>query len=96
MYFLWGLFDSIFLNKKSFIDTLFSNIYDDVYIKTEIDTSFSNIDLSNYCINTEIDDSDEELPTLILNTYNNSEIGTLITGYYNIGYLNTQFGLKNI
>ena len=32
---------------KSSVDTLTSNIYDGVYIKTEIDTLFSNIDLSN-------------------------------------------------
>ena len=33
---------------------------------------------------------------LNLNTYNKSEIDTFFTDYYNIEYLNTQFGLKQI
>ena len=81
--FLWGLFDPIFYNKPS-IGTLIPNIYDDAYIKTEIYTLFSNLDLSNYYTKTEIDDSDNELSTLTLNTYNKSEIDTCLTCYYNI------------
>ena len=94
MYFLWELFDSISFCNKSSIDTLFSNIYDDVYIKTESDTLFSNIAWSSYYTKSETDDLDNGLSTLFLNTYNNSEIDTLFTYYYNIGYLNIQFDLK--
>ena len=44
--------------KSSYIDTLMSNIYNNSYIKTEIDTLCSNIDVSNYSTKTEIDDLD--------------------------------------
>ena len=87
------MFNSIFYN-KSFIGTLISNIYDDVYVKTEIYTLFSNIDLSSYYIKNEVDDIDNGLSALVLNTYNKSEIYTFPADYYNIGHLNTHFGLK--
>ena len=48
---------------KSSIDNVIPNIYDDAYIKTEIDTLFSNIDLSNYYTKNEVDDIDNELST---------------------------------
>ena len=58
----------------SSIDTLISYIYiyiyNAFYIKTENCTLFSNIDLISYCTNTEIGDLDNELSTLISNTYN--------------------------
>ena len=54
----------------------------------------SQIDLSNYYTKTEIDDLGNGLSTLILNTNNKRKTDILLTGYYNIGYLNTQFGLK--
>ena len=73
---------------------MISNIYNDIYIKTEIDTLLSNIDLINYYTKTEIDDLDNELSALIFNTYNKREIDTFLTYYYNIEYLNTQFDLK--
>ena len=82
------------LYDKSSTDTLISNIYDDVYIKTEIGTLFSNIDLNNYYTKTEIDDLDNDLSTLILNTYNNSETDTCLTNYYNMESINTQFDLN--
>ena len=44
--------------------TVEPNIYNDIYIKTAIDTLFSNIDLNNYYTETEIDDLDNELSTL--------------------------------
>ena len=94
MDFLWELFNSISFYNKSSIDTFISNIYDDVYINTEIDTLFPNIGLSNYYTKTEICDLDNGLPTLILNTYNNSETYTFFTDYYNIGYLNTPFDVR--
>ena len=68
MYFLRWLFNSIFYNTSS-IDTLISDIHDDVYIKTEIDTLCSNTDLSNYYTKNEVDNIDDELSALILNTY---------------------------
>ena len=37
---------------------------------------FPNIDLINYYTKTEIDDLGNELPTLVLNTYNKTEIYT--------------------
>ena len=63
-----------------------------MYIRTEIDNSIANTTLSGYDNKTETDDIDNELPTLILNTYNKNDIDTFFTDYYNIGYLNTQFG----
>ena len=59
----------LFYNKPS-IDTLISNIYNDIYIKTRIDTLFSNIDSSNYCTKTDTDDLDNGLSALIVNTCN--------------------------
>ena len=38
---------------------------------------FKYIQLGNYCTKTETDDLDNELPTLFLNTYNNSKLYTL-------------------
>ena len=40
---------------KTSVDILIADIYNDIYIKTEIGTLFSNIDLSNYYIKSEID-----------------------------------------
>ena len=94
MYFVDGDCSIPCVINKSSIDTLVSNMCGDVYIKTEIDTLCSNLDLNNQYTKTEIDDLDNELPTLMLNTYNKSEIGTFLIDYYDIEYLNTQFGLK--
>ena len=46
---------------KTSVDILVADIYNDIYIETEIDTLISNIDLSNYYIKAEID-------TLVPNT----------------------------
>ena len=54
-----------FYNKPS-IDTLISTTDSYIYMKTEIDTLFSNIDFSNHHTKAEIDDLDNELSTLIL------------------------------
>ena len=43
---------------------------------------------------TDIGDIDNELSTLILNTYNEHEIGAFFTYYHNIEYLNTQLDLN--
>ena len=40
---------------KTFVYLLVADIYDDTYLKTEIDTLFEDIDLSNYHTTTEID-----------------------------------------
>ena len=64
-----------------------------IFILKQIGALFPNTDLSNYYTKTEIGDVDNELPTLILNTYNKSEIDTRFTDYYNIEYLNIKFGL---
>ena len=40
---------------KTSVDTLIADIYNDTYIKTEIDSLISNIDLSNCYIQSEID-----------------------------------------
>ena len=46
-----------FYNKSS-IDNLISNVYTDVYIKTEIDSLIANIDISNCYNKHDIDDID--------------------------------------
>ena len=69
-------------------------MYTDIYIKTKINNLIADINLSDYYNKTEIYDTDNELPTLILNTYSKHEIDTFFTDYYNTEYLNTQLGLK--
>ena len=48
---------------------------------------FSNIDLSSYYTKTEVDDIDNELSALILNTYTKTEIDTSLSDYSTISYL---------
>ena len=72
---------------KTSVDILTADISNDTYIKTEIDYLFSNIDLSNYYIKSEVDDIDNELSTLILNTYTKTEIDTQLADYATISYL---------
>uniref|UniRef100_UPI00404B2DF6 hypothetical protein n=1 Tax=Flavobacterium sp. TaxID=239 RepID=UPI00404B2DF6 len=57
------------------------------YNKSSIDTLFSNIDLSSYYTKLEIDDIDNELSTLILNTYTKTEVDTKLTDYTTNTYL---------
>ena len=57
------------------------------YDKVATDSLFPNIDLSNYCSKTEVDDIDNGLPTLILNIYTKTEIDTQLTDYTSITYL---------
>ena len=75
---------------KTFVDTLIVDIHNDTYIKTEIDSLFSNIDLSNYYTKA-VDDIDNDLSTLILNTYTNTEIDTQLTDYATISYLQSNY-----
>ena len=69
------------------VDILIADIYNDTYIKTEIGSLFSNIDLSNYYTKTEVDDTDNKLFTLLLNTYTKTEIDTQLKDYATISYL---------
>ena len=52
---------------------------------------FSNIDLSNYYSKTEVDDIDNKLFTLVLNTYTKTEIDTQLTDYTSITYLQDNY-----
>ena len=82
------------MHNKTSVDLLIADIYNDIYINTEIDTLFENICLINYYSKTEIDDTDNELSTLILNFYIQAEIDTFLTDYYNTEYINTRFDVK--
>ena len=64
---------------KTESDSLLSNVsLSDYYNETEMDLIVSNIDLSNYYTKTETGDLDNELSTLILNTYTKTKAGTLL------------------
>ena len=72
---------------KTDVDIVIADICNDIYIETEIDTSFPNIDLSNYYTKPEVDDTDNELSTLILNTYTKTEVDTpLYTNYPSLSF----------
>ena len=81
---------------KTEIDTLISNIdLNNYHIKTEIYIISSNIDLSNYYIKSEVDDIDNELSTLILNTYTKTEVDTLLyTNYPSLSFIVDNFYSK--
>ena len=75
---------------KTEIVTLFSNTGLSNYIKSEIDTLFSNIHSSSYYIKFETDDIDNELSTLILNTYTKPKsihFYMLITPVYQLSWV---------
>ena len=59
------------LHNKLFTYNLISNVYADVYMKTEIDSFIANTNTSNYYNKHGIGYIDNELSTLILNTCNN-------------------------
>ena len=61
---------SIILDTYYNIPEIHANYYDNV----ATDSLFSKIDLSNYYTKIEIDDIDNELSTLVLNTYTKTEI----------------------
>ena len=65
---------SILLDTYYNITETQANYYD----KVATDSLFSNIDLSSYYSKIEVDDIDNELFTLILNTYTKTEIDTLL------------------
>ena len=61
---------SIILDTYYNITEIQANYYD----KVASGSLFSDIDLSNYYTNIEIGDIDNELPTLVLNTYTKTEM----------------------
>ena len=52
---------------------------------------FLNIDLSNYYTKPEIDDTGNELSTLLLNTYTKTEVDTQLTDYVTISHLHGNY-----
>ena len=78
---------SIILDTYYNITEIQANYYD----KVATDSLFSNIDLSNYSSKIEVDDIDNELFTLILNTYTKTEIDTQLTDYATISYLQSNY-----
>jgi len=83
---------------KTSTDNLITQIYDDVYLKLEIDDLFTNINISNYYDKAYIDFLDNEISTQFLNTYNKTEVDALLTitnltGSDNIDISNNQISL---
>ena len=64
-----------------------ANYYDNV----ATDSLFPNIGLSSYYSKIEVDDIDNELSTLILNTYTKTEVDTQLPGYTSITYLQDNY-----
>ena len=81
--------------KMSIISNTYYNITEtqaSYYIKAEIDSLFSNIDLSSYYTKIEIDDIDNELSTLILTTCTKTEVDTLLhTNYPSLSFIADNF-----
>ena len=67
---------------KTSVDMSVADIHNGVHINTEHDTLFSNIDLSNYFTKSEVDDIENELSTLILNTYSKTDVCNLLYTSY--------------
>ena len=68
--------------KKAYVDILITGIYNYIYIQTETDTLFSNIDLGNYYTKSDVDGIGNELSTLVLNTYTKTETDNLLYANY--------------
>ena len=79
---------------SSAIDGILSTIYNDVYLKTYVDGLITTITIGNYHIKAHSYDIDNELSTLISNTYTKHDIDTCLTQYYDITYLNNSFDLN--
>ena len=63
-----------------------------IIIITEVDAIVANINFSdNHYTKTEVDDIDNELSALILNTYTKSEIDTQLTAYATISHLQRNY-----
>ena len=74
---------SIILDTYYNIAEIQANYYD----KVATDSLLSNIDLSSYYSKIEVDYKDNELSTLILNTYTTTETASQLTYYTTIVYL---------
>ena len=74
---------------SSGVDTLFNQYY----TRAESDALFANIDLSNYYNKAEIDAIDDEVTSLILNTYTKTGVDNLLTGSENIDITNNTISL---
>ena len=72
---------NIYIYNKTSTDDIITQIYDDFYLKLEIDDLFTNINISNYYDKSYIDYSDNEISTKFLNTYTNTETDAVITTY---------------
>ena len=92
-----GLHNVFFVSKASMsiiLDTHYNitetqaNYFD----KVATDSLFPNIDVSNYYAKIEVDDIDNELSTLVLNTYTKTEVGTLLyTSYPSLSFIVDNF-----
>ena len=60
--------------------------------ETEIDTLFSNIDSSHYYIKSDVDDIDNALSAVVLNTHTKTAIDTLFfTSYPSLSFIADNF-----
>ena len=77
-----------FYNKTEIDAIAFNGNLSNYYNKTEVDATVANINSSNnHYAKTEVDDIDNELSALILNTYTKTEIDTTLSDYSTISYL---------
>ena len=77
---------------KTYVDILIADICNDSYSTTEIDILCSNIELSNYYTKSDVDDIDNDLSTLLLNSYTKTEIDTFVhTNYTSLSFIVENF-----
>ena len=77
-----------FYNKTEIDAIAFNGDLANYYNKTQVDAIVANINFSNnHYTKTEVDDIDNELSALILNTYTKTEVDTQLTDYATISYL---------
>ena len=84
---------------KTSTDNLITQIYDDVYLKLEIDDLFTNINISSYYDKAYIDFLDNEISAQFLSTYTKTEVDALLTitnltGSDNLDISNNQIPLN--
>ena len=76
-----AMFNSLDKSVELFGDIDIPNHYNKTELYSLLANIHPNIDLSNYYTKTEIDDVDNELSTLNLNTYTKTEVVTQLTDY---------------
>ena len=86
---------------KTSTGNLITQIYDDVYLKLEIDGLFTNTNISNYYDKAYIDFLDNEIYTQFLNSYTKTEVDALLTitnltGSDNIEISSNQISFKKL